>query len=186
MCPDRELLSAWLDGEVPSPWRETLERHVRACAACTGAVESMDRTRKLFAAEAEALGTSVEAAKARVAGRLASVSIRQPVRLYAFSGRRLSVPAPLAAAAAVAIVALGIALAASGRRNADLRLAIRRSTEATSVATSGMGIESVIDFISKQNSAVNINITLPAEAFGMNAGEPLIVREADYQAGSSR
>ena len=186
MCPDHELLSAWLDGEVPSPWRETLERHVRACAACTGAVESMDMTRKLLAAEVEAFGTSAETSRARVAGRLASVSLRQPARFHSFGGSRLSVPAPLAAAAAVAIVALGIALAASGHRNADLRLAIRRSAEETSVATSGMGLESVIDFISRQNSAVNINITLPAEAFGTNAGEPFIVREADYQAGSRR
>ena len=169
MCPDRELLSAWLDGEVPSPWRE---RHVLGCAACAGAVESMNRARKLFSSEIESFGASAEASKVRVAGRIAPVLPHHPVRLYAFSGRRLSVPAPLAAAAAVAIVALGIALAASGHRNADLRLAIRRSAEATSVATSGMGIESVIDFISRQNSAVNINITLPAEAFGANAGAP--------------
>ncbi|MBU1079772.1 MAG: zf-HC2 domain-containing protein, partial [Spirochaetes bacterium] len=34
MCPDRELLSAWADGEVPSPWRETIDRHVAACESC--------------------------------------------------------------------------------------------------------------------------------------------------------
>jgi anti-sigma factor RsiW len=186
MCPDRELLSAWLDGEVPSPWRETLERHVRSCAACTGAVKSMDMTRALFAAEVATFGATAEAVRARVAGRIASASPRQSGRLYAFGGRRLSIPAPLAAAAAVAIMAMGLALAASGHRNADLRLAVRRSAEASSVATSGMGIESVIDFISRQNSAVNINITLPAEAFGVNAGEPFIVREADYQNGIRR
>jgi hypothetical protein len=98
--------------------------------------------------------------------------------------RRFSVPLPVAAAAVLVFAVLSLALVNSNRRNEELQVAVRKAVEATSVAASGMGMESVIDFISRQDSAVNINITLPAEAFAYGGGDPFIVREADYQAGS--
>jgi len=182
MCPDRELLSAWVDGEVPSPWRDTIERHIDACASCAETAASMRRTRDLFASDASRI--DAEAARLRVEQRLGFASARLSARPASFWTRRYAVPVPVAAAAALVLALLGLALADSGRRNAELRMAVQRAFEATPVATSGMGIESIIDYISKQNAAVNINITLPSDAFGGAAGEPFIVREAEYQVGS--
>ncbi len=184
MCPDRELLSAWTDGEVPSPWRETIERHIETCPTCSQAVASMHRTRSLFSADATGIDASSESARVRVEERLGFAALRGSASSGAFWTRRYPVPFPVAAVAALALAVLGFALAASGRRNADLRMAVQRAFDATPVATSGMGIESIIEYIAKQNSAVNINITLPAEAFGAVTGDPFIVREADFQAGS--
>jgi hypothetical protein len=96
------------------------------------------------------------------------------------------VPLPAIAAAALVLAVLGFSLAVSGRRNAELEVAVRRAFEATPVATSGMGIESIIEFVSSQNAPVSININLPAEAFAGSAGEPFIVREADYKPGSRK
>ncbi len=184
MCPDRELLSAWIDGEVPSPWRETIARHLEACESCSQLVASMNQTHALFSSDAALIDASAEPARVRVEERLGFAAVRGPATSGAFWARRYPVPFPVAAAAALALAVLGFALAESGRRNADLCMAVRRAFEATPVATSGMGIESIIEYISKQNSAVNINITLPPEAFGGVSGEPFIVREADFQAGS--
>jgi len=184
MCPDRELLSAWVDGEVPSPWRETIERHVEGCASCSEAAAAMRDVRSLFSAERASMDAAAEAAKGRVRERLGFAAASLSSRPAPFWSRRYAVPFPVAAAAALALALLGLALADSGRRNADLRMAVRRAFEATPVAASGTGMESIIDFISRQNAPVNINITLPAEAFGGSSGEPFIVREADYQAGS--
>ncbi len=185
MCPDRELLSAWLDGEVPSPWRETIDRHVEACASCSGAAEAMRGIQARLSDDRLSMDAVAGAAKRRVDERLGYAFARAPARLP-FWARRYSVPFPVAAAAALVIAFLGLVLADSGRRNADLRMAVRRAFEATPVAASGTGIESIIDYISRQNAPVNINITLPAEAFGASSGEPFIVREADYRAGSRR
>ena len=33
-CPDSDLYSAWVDGEVPSPWKEKLEAHMSHCPDC--------------------------------------------------------------------------------------------------------------------------------------------------------
>jgi anti-sigma factor RsiW len=183
MCPDRELLSAWIDGEVPSPWRETIERHIGSCDSCSEAAASVRRVRALFSSDVGAMAASEAASKARVEDRLSFAALRATSRPSSFWSGRFAVPFPAAAAAALVLALLGVALVGTGRRNAELRMAVQRAYDATPVAASGMGIEAVIDFISKQNSAVNINITLPANAYGGSAGEPFIVREADYQAG---
>ena len=33
-CPDTNLYSAYVDGEVPSPWKEKLEAHLASCESC--------------------------------------------------------------------------------------------------------------------------------------------------------
>ena len=33
-CPNKDLLSAYIDGELAFPWKETIERHLQECSAC--------------------------------------------------------------------------------------------------------------------------------------------------------
>ena len=33
-CPNKDLLSAYIDGELTFPWKGTIERHLQQCAAC--------------------------------------------------------------------------------------------------------------------------------------------------------
>ena len=34
MCPERQIISLYVDGELPSPWKEKLETHLESCPAC--------------------------------------------------------------------------------------------------------------------------------------------------------
>src|SRR3989304_6384182 len=34
MCPNEEYLSAYLDGEIPSPWDSRIASHLSGCPAC--------------------------------------------------------------------------------------------------------------------------------------------------------
>ncbi|MDR0511540.1 MAG: zf-HC2 domain-containing protein, partial [Treponema sp.] len=38
MCPDRQIVSLYLDGELPSPWREKMEAHLDSCQQCSCAL----------------------------------------------------------------------------------------------------------------------------------------------------
>ena len=38
ICPDKNLYSAYVDGEVPSPWKEKLEEHLASCENCRAVV----------------------------------------------------------------------------------------------------------------------------------------------------
>jgi anti-sigma factor RsiW len=186
MCPDRELLSAWIDGEVPSPWRESLDRHLDSCTACSAAVASIRGVQGILSADSSAIDEAARSAKDRVAARLSSMAPGRTPEIRPLWSRRYALPLPAIAAAAVLVATLSFALVASATRNNVLKMAVRRAVEATPVAAAGLGMESLIDFIGKQNGAVNINITLPAEVFGSSFGEPLIIREADWNAGSRR
>lgn len=189
MCPDRELLSAWVDDEVPSPWREKLEKHVGECRACSAYASDLRAYRASVQAETSSATSAAEAAKDRVWSKLsawapAKIPAREPIWT-----RRFALPMPALAAAAAVVVALSFALASSNARNAKLLFALRGAAETQSIAvsqlaTSGLGMESLIDYIGKQNAAVNIIIPLPKSAFG--EGEPVIVREADWNEGSGR
>lgn len=33
-CPDTDLYSAYVDGEIPSPWKEKIEKHLSGCEKC--------------------------------------------------------------------------------------------------------------------------------------------------------
>lgn len=185
MCPDRELLSAWLDGEVPSPWRESVERHVSSCPECSAAVSAMRAVSTALAADRASIDSTSARAKAAVLDRLLSTA-PVPHRSSALWTRRLALPVPLAAAAAVLIGVLGLALVQSAGRNAELRLAVQQAVQAPAVAAAPNSMEAILQYLSSQDGGVNITIALPSDSGLVQPGEPLMVREADWHAGGGK
>jgi anti-sigma factor RsiW len=104
MCPDRELLSAYFDGEVPSPWRERIARHLESCAACTRTLERysglaatlQDRSSRSDASQGDAsLPDAPQAAAARGdSAETAEALLRVRSRLAARFGRIFSQSSP--------------------------------------------------------------------------------------------
>ena len=39
-CPDKDLYSAYVDGELQSPWKEKIEEHLVSCEKCRSVVDS--------------------------------------------------------------------------------------------------------------------------------------------------
>lgn len=188
MCPNHELLSAWLDNEVPSPWKESLDSHINSCKSCKTVITEMEAIRKAFVVEQSGIDATAEKARLVCYEKLEPLLLN--TRITKLRTGRLLIPAPVVAAALVVFAILGFAFFDLRHKNTELRMAVLRAQEAGSLISSGLGIETVIDFVSRQSGSVNININLPPEAFGSSAGEPFIIREADYkaanQAGSRR
>ena len=137
MCPEPQLLSIYMDGELPSPWKEKMENHLTECSLCREKFENFKRLQELFKKDTHQRRTIVErsvpesglssqkgsealmlSSKEKVWRNLESRqrfrsdrSIRRAgqVRGYDLLRRRLSIPLPAAAAAAV-IIALATAL----------------------------------------------------------------------------
>ena len=169
MCPDRELLSAWVDGEVSSPWRESLERHVEVCPSCSDYTTELQSLRSAFGADAVRLEQAAGKARTRVYdGILIGASARTPVW-----ARRLSIPLPVAAAAALVFSVLALSLAMTGARNSELRMAVQSAVAPAAVASSGPAMDSIFEFLARQEGGVNITISLPSGNF---AGAPEIGR----------
>ncbi len=182
MCPDRELLSAWIDGEVSSPWRESLERHLEACPSCSAYAAELKSLRAAFAVDATSIEQAAASARTRVYdGIILGASARAPVWM-----RRLSIPVPVAAAAALVFSVLAMALAMTGARNSELRMAVQSAVAPVSVASAGPAMDSIFEFLARQEGGVNITISLPTGTFAGAPGEPFIVREVDYKPGSGQ
>lgn len=198
MCPDRELLSAFADGEVPSPWDAKIERHAVDCPRCRQALDGLRRLRAAFDEGAAPSGAErrvaerrdfeaarLELARGRVLTRVTeTIAARRPVRSSLWS-RRVSLPLPAAAAAALAAGFLAMAWATTGARNAELRMALNASPQpAPAIASTGM--EGILELIARQEAGVNITISLPAGASVRPSGEPIMIREADFRPGSGQ
>jgi hypothetical protein len=134
MCPDRQILSVYLDGELPSPWKEKLEKHLEICVRCRERLEAYRKISRLLAegeslcgagpaivpplavsaGEASAAAVSGETAltedaaregvKERIWDRLQTRGERPFPHSPGIWRRTLSVPVPAAAAAAAVLL----------------------------------------------------------------------------------
>jgi len=179
MCPDAELLSAWMDGEVPRPWSDRLSAHIGSCASCSAKVESW----RLVSAKLKAGEPLDEAALVARLGRRLDASLAE--RPSAEAGPRLAKPGTslspwrglrlqpgLAAAAAFALLLLG---GLSGGLLAGLLSSGNRVAPAT-IASGSPGMETLVRYLEAQNAPLNITIQLPSVGSGQITGDPMIIK----------
>lgn len=50
-CPNSDLYSAFVDGEIPSPWKEKLENHISHCEKCSKKVQQYRALREAMKIE---------------------------------------------------------------------------------------------------------------------------------------
>ena len=126
MCPERQIISLYHDGELPSPWKEKLETHLEKCPECRAALSGYSRLcESLVQSEEYPSEDSVQAAQDRVWRKLVSQELvisgiskpenaRKPGKERSLLGKRrlpwnrtITLPLPAAAAAAALIIAVG-------------------------------------------------------------------------------
>lgn len=180
VCPNPELLSAWHDAEVPSPWKEALQQHIQSCTGCTAKLENIRRLSAGLQADVSQAQTNQSEVSQRVLARL-QANVRQIQVKPSLLRRHLVLPLPVAAAAAVLVALMGLALLSSGRRNSQLMMAVQQAEEAHQMASSNMGMEAIIDYLARQETGVSITISLPQSSGFVRSGDPFIVREADFR-----
>ena len=163
------MLSVYLDGELPSPWREKLESHVSNCPKCAGRIKAY-RT----ISPASAIGDEAGAAGERVWQRL-SVSIDRGPRRRAIWRRNVSLPLP-AAAAAILMVAMAFALLPN---RADEMTGVSLAAE-TELDVPVQNMESVIEYLIGRSGSEMLILRLPESQSFVSNGEPAIIRAADY------
>jgi len=185
MCPDRELLSAYVDGEVPSPWRERIAEHIASCADCAAAVEGYTALGRAIRAEVPfGEAESLSRVRERLEGRLAAMDAAAP---EAGSGpalwrRSVRLPLPLAAAAAIAVLAAGGAAAALALGQHPKGGAVVAASEAAAMpviaapSAQPSSMEELLRYLDSHDAQVTITMNLPTGARFDESGEPVIIR----------
>jgi anti-sigma factor RsiW len=192
MCPDPQLLSIYVDGELPSPWNEKMDAHLRDCPACREKFENFKQLNEIFNKD-----TSVK--KINEAEILASKekiwhNIEARRRFMPYPGvlrRRISISLPVAAAAAI-IIALITMFLSGGRQilnngfagkkaNSDEKanFILAAEEEIPGIIPAATDLNGVLQYLGADGSDIII-LRLPESRNFSRAGEPAIIRAADY------
>jgi len=188
MCPDRQLLSVYFDGELPSPWKEKMDDHLGDCPSCRQRLEEYGR-RSLGPAQGEgaALDAEIAAAQDRVwrtfEPRIAPVQQKVTPFGSAVWQRRLSIPIPAAAAAAVLLAALALVLIFR-QPNAAAKPGMALASETDFDAAGIIPVSSMEEVLQQltggRDSGEVLIIRLPETRNFTSYGEPAIINAADY------
>lgn len=186
MCPDRQILSLYHDGELPSPWKEKLEAHLESCSECRNILAGY---RNLGENPAEARDENMLAAKERVWKNLTAPELVMPERIAAWRPRKtvwnrtVTLPLPAAAAAAVVIIVALFALA-NLRQNrlpaADSMATAGIVDDQGMVPVNGKDMSGVLEYLSGQDNGDFMIISLPETRQFSRTGEPALINAADY------
>lgn len=177
MRPDRMVLSAYLDGEVP----ERFVPEIRSAIANDNEVraeyeELLGLQRRLDTKPPVDLAASAERSWQVVSARVAE---RKPERDVWH--RRVTLPLPALAAAATLVLALaGVLLwtLLPGANEPDTSLAQGNDVDVT-IRVDGSDMDHVLQWLVDQNMLGEVNIELPEQRFQI-VGEPVFVKQADY------
>ena len=202
MCPDQQLFSIYVDGEMPSPWKEKLENHLTECSACREKYENFRQLRELFKKDTDAKQLSeqklTETAKNRVWQKL---TVRRRHRPSASLWRRkISIPLPAAAAAAIVITFIAGMWLSGGQtqRNDFNTIAASQVTpvqiapafeltgfsiaseEGMPVLIPDADLNTILQYLAS-DGADTIILTMPESRNFSWTGEHGIIRAADYK-----
>jgi anti-sigma factor RsiW len=195
MCPDREILSAYLDGEVGAPWDRAIAEHVDSCSRCRQTYRGLQETRRLLHAD-PLVGWEEPMERVR-RGIIARVSPGAPgafppgapgafppvpARVSPLR-RKIAVPLPVAALAAFLVLALGISLAvALARANMGFVKVTRAPAGGTEYqfAIPYDKVEALLKSIGGADSSIEAVMTLPRNVKLVPVGEPRMGKETEF------
>jgi hypothetical protein len=188
MCPDRQIVSLYLDGELPSPWDGKMEAHLETCEECRSALAEYKSVKNYLSGDKEkALMEAQERVwqKLTAPGLVISHEPRKSMGINRIWSRNISLPLPAAAAAALVFVVL---IALVGVRG------LSRPSPAVlheQIAASGIGLNDnsmvniqdmagVLQYLSSQDNGDFMVIRLPESRTFSRVGEPALINAADY------
>lgn len=203
MCPDPQILSIYMDGELPSPWKEKMEKHLTECSVCKEKYDDYIQMRELFKKSTNQRRTivdldkhiseenilneqeQIEASKQKIWRSLESRQRFRIVRHANLLSRRLSVPLPIAAAAAIIVVLfaaywLRIGSVNNKQDNELYNFLLAAEEEIPVVPMDYMqDMNSVLQYLSSNGTEIII-LNLPDNRNFSRTGDPAIIRAADY------
>jgi len=210
MCPEPQLLSIYMDGELPSPWKEKMEAHLKECPECAQRYKNFRRLQEMFKKNTRQSRTYVESDEMLKPSTAAQSlpeqefieSSKERVWKKMETGRRfcrrsvwgykLSLPLPaVAAAAALILVMLAVLYIRGGNflfqnQAAKSNFVIAsEEEEMPSVIPAAQDMNGLLQLLGSDGTDVLI-LKLPESRNFARSGEPAIIRAADYNTNNTR
>lgn len=181
MCPDRQIISSFVDGELTGRWSVVIEQHVSGCSRCRGIIEGY-RTigKRLRSASLPA----VQLSKGQVWRRLLTSGEDLILAKLPVWKRRISVPIPAMAASLALVLVLGLGLIFAVLRSGLSTMKI--STEPSGltevhIAAPVQDMERLLAALEGQTDGRDVLIRLPENSEFFIFSEPVLLRAAEYR-----
>jgi predicted anti-sigma-YlaC factor YlaD len=178
MCPDREILSAYFDGEVASPWRREIAAHVAGCKLCQTQLSRMGETRRRLEEETCDGRAPMERVRRRI---LAHVPFERQ-RVTAWK-RQVSLPLPVAVLAAALLLTFGVTLAVLATRT---NMGYIRVTKAPAGGTEYQfavpydKVEALLKSMGGAEASMESVMTIPKSVKLIPVGEPRMGKANEF------
>ncbi len=179
MCPDETLLTSYVDGEVPSPWKERLELHLAHCSRCAKRTEAYRALsaalRKDIPIDQAQLDYSLERVRTALAEKRRNLPAGMPLWSARWHGvfalltaRKVVLPLPVFIASMLLMVFFaGLAFGIFGAsRRVSQALALSARLPASSTAS----IESFVSSIAQTAPAELVTINAPGTVLNPATG----------------
>jgi hypothetical protein len=189
MCPERQLLSVYLDGELPSPWKERMEAHLVSCPECAALLGRFKGCMDIFKTSLpDRDGGAKERVWQNLSARMAYGRERgfNPAKLNQRIWRRtIKLPLPAVAAVAMLIIVFVIAVvrpvAPVVQQQAPEMASINVPADyGVKSIVSAQNIESIFQYLEQENASNYMIIKLPESRTFTRIGEPDILKAVDY------
>ena len=180
-CPKPDLLSAFSDGEIESPWSERIKEHLETCPRCRLTLTQLGSLRRVLLADEEpAAQGPLERSRERLLSSQA-LRLRHPRRTL--WRRRVSMPVPAIGAMLVVLLGMGGLLIFLGTRPNFPFMSIKRQPSGVTevqVAAPIEDLEQLLKSLDQEPGNQQIIITLPEDAEFLQFGEPRMLRADEY------
>ena len=178
MCPDKELISAYYDGETDERWSLEIKTHVEDCRKCSGEYKSFNSISSI-------LGSSVIPGEDDIKKRVYSSIERKKTVIdtepYWKRHLEISFSALVAAAAVLAVVCA--ALVINIRQAGQAPTLVEEITPESEMRVQVLSFDDAAAYIFSDDSGFDVLITIPSSETLSLSGEPQLIREADYKRG---
>ena len=178
MCPDNEILSAFIDSELEKNWHSTVEEHLNGCSSCLETEGKLRQVKNfLHSADAE-VRTAGDDAMMHVWRGIMRSRDRRPYFSVPFRRLRLS----FTALAMLGLVCAG--LGAVGMFYATHGISGTEAAVAAIETRDGFGsVEELLSYLEANDKVVSFTIELPEEPVFLVLGEPQLLLPAEYRRG---
>jgi anti-sigma-K factor RskA len=184
MCPEREILSAYVDGELSKEETQAVTVHLKGCPHCARVVsryrkvqgQLRDETIDAFFQESD-----IESIKHRIAIELERYQ-RTP---HPFWHRKVGIPW-VAAAASFAFILGGIFSYALLRPKSLASMSFLESHPSLNVTINVKNMKQLLDILNSQQGIREITIQLPESPQFEFRSEPVFIRASEYNRSTFR
>lgn len=178
MCPDKNILSAYFDGELDTRWNLEVEAHVAECDSCKSVLADFRVVSDTLASQEE---LSIE-------GRsiISAWNVLQAHMAVAFPGpvwkRRFQVPIPVFAFLTLLVIALSIGLVMSlfSQKSYDPFNTVSRTLLEGRELSS---VDEILNYLDTRGEGGSFTFQLPQDTKLRLWSEPTLIRAADYHRG---